>query len=117
MNHRTAQISTGHIYHFIDQVPSNHDPARPPIICLHGFPDSWFGWRHQIGPWCRNGFRVIVPDMLGFGETDTPHDSSAYSTKNICNDISALLDFLEIPKAVRLSYLLDRYAKFESRRW
>lgn len=46
---------------------------------------------------------MIVPDMLGYGATDMPHDSSAYSTKNICNDISALLDFLDIPKAVRWS--------------
>ena len=50
---------------------------------------------------------MIVPDMLGYGETDMPHHASAYSMKNICNDISALLDFLEIPKAVRWSYLLD----------
>lgn len=48
--------------------------------------------------------------MLGYGETDMPHDSSAYSTKNICNDISALLDFLEIPKAVRWSHLLDYFS-------
>lgn len=50
---------------------------------------------------------MIVPDLLGYGETDMPHHPSAYSMKNICNDISALLDFLEIPKAVRWSYLLD----------
>lgn len=115
-NHRTAQISTGRFYHFIDQIPTNYyTDTRPPLICLHGFPDSWFGWRHQIGPWCRQGFRVIVPDMLGYGETDTPHDSSAYSTKNICNDISALLDFLAIPKAVVIghdwgSYIAGRFA-------
>jgi soluble epoxide hydrolase/lipid-phosphate phosphatase len=71
------------------------------------FSSIRFGWRYQIGPWCRQGFRVIVPDMLGYGETDMPHNASAYSMKNICNDISALLDFLEIPKAVRWFYLLD----------
>ncbi|KAG1805674.1 Alpha/Beta hydrolase protein [Suillus subaureus] len=114
-DHRTAQISTGRLYHFIDQIPKDYDPTRPPLICLHGFPDSWFGWRHQIGPWCRQGFRVIVPDMLGYGETDMPQNSSAYSTKNICNDISALLDFLAIPKAVVIghdwgSYTAGRFA-------
>lgn len=40
-SHRTAQISTGRLYHFIDQVPSNYDPTQPPLVCLHGFPDSW----------------------------------------------------------------------------
>ncbi|KAG1877447.1 Alpha/Beta hydrolase protein [Suillus subluteus] len=114
-NHRTVQISTGRLYHFIDQIPKDYDLTRPPLICLHGFPDSWFGWRHQIGPWCRQGFRVIVPDMLGYGETDMPRDSSAYSTKNICNDISALLDFLAIPKVVVIghdwgSYTAGRFA-------
>lgn len=53
--------------------------------------------------------------MLGYGETDMPHDSSAYSPKNICSDISALLDFLAIPKAVVIghdwgSYMAGRFA-------
>jgi len=59
--------------------------------------------------------------MLGYGETDMPHDPSAYSTKNICNDISALLDFLEIPKAVVIghdwgAYTAGRFALWHPER-
>ncbi|OJA18024.1 hypothetical protein AZE42_07036 [Rhizopogon vesiculosus] len=59
--------------------------------------------------------------MLGYGETDMPRDSSAYSTKNICNDISALLDFLDISKAVVIghdwgAYTAGRFALWHPER-
>ena len=47
-SHRTAQISTGRLYHFIDEIPRNYDATRPPLICLHGFPDSWYSWKFSI---------------------------------------------------------------------
>src|SRR5262245_2875513 len=39
----------------------------PPVVLLHGFPEFWYGWRRQIGPLARAGFRVIVPDQRGYG--------------------------------------------------
>ena len=62
-----------------------------------------YGWRYQIGPWVRKGFRVVVPDMLGYGETDKPTNASAYSTKKLCDDLAALLDVLGITKAVSMA--------------
>ncbi len=65
--HNYVKLKTGHTYHYVDQKP---DPARAngdTMICLHGFPDQWFGWRNQIEPWARAGYRVIVPSMLGYG--------------------------------------------------
>lgn len=59
-----------------------------------------YGWRYQIGAWVRQGFRVVVPDMLGYGGTDKPADPSEYSTKKLCADLAALLNFLAIKKAV-----------------
>lgn len=67
---------------------------------MHGFPDLWYGWRYQIGPWVRQGYRVVVPDMLGYGGSDIPDDPSEYSTKKLCADLAALLDHLQLPKAV-----------------
>ena len=88
-------------YHFVDQVPAQYNPQRnPTLLCIHGFPDFWYGWRYQIGPWVRKGCRVVVPDMLGYGGTDKPDDVSEYSTKKICADLAALLDLLNIRKAV-----------------
>ncbi|KAH7907146.1 Alpha/Beta hydrolase protein [Hygrophoropsis aurantiaca] len=103
-SHRTERLSTGRTYHFVDQLPTNYDVSRPTLLCLHGFPDLWYGWRHQIGPWTRKGYRVIVPDMLGYGQTDMPSDAAAYSTKKLCDDLAALLDLVNIPKAVVIGH-------------
>jgi len=55
-------------------------------------------------PWVQRGFRVIAPDMLGYGGTDKPQDSVEYSTKRLCADLSAILDLLDIPKAVLIGH-------------
>ncbi|KAF8313269.1 alpha/beta-hydrolase [Clavulina sp. PMI_390] len=89
---RTERLSTGRTYHFIDEKPAGYTKETPTILALHGFPDRWYGWRNQIGPWVRRGWRVIVPDALGYGGTDKPKDISAYSLRLICNDFAALLD-------------------------
>ena len=59
-----------------------------------------YGWRHQIGPWVRAGYRVLVPDMLGYGGTDKPLDAEEYSTKKLCADLAALLDIVGVSRAV-----------------
>lgn len=61
-----------------------------------------YGWRHQIKPWVQHGYRVIVPDMLGYGRTDAPNDVHEYSTKSLSADLAALLDYLGLQKAVSL---------------
>ncbi|PFH51333.1 hypothetical protein AMATHDRAFT_191653 [Amanita thiersii Skay4041] len=104
-NHRTEPLKTGRTYHFVDQLPDGYDSKRSPsILCVHGFPDLWYGWRYQIGPWVRKGARVIVPDMLGYGGSDKPKDPSEYSTKKLCDDLAALLDTLGIKKAVVIGH-------------
>ncbi len=59
-----------------------------------------YGWRYQIKPWVDLGYRVVVPVKLGYGGTDKPEDASEYSAKKIANDIAALMDLLQLPKAV-----------------
>jgi soluble epoxide hydrolase/lipid-phosphate phosphatase len=100
-NHRSLLLSSGRTYHFIDQKPDLFDPNQTStLLCLHGLPDSWYGWRYQIGPWVRNGARVIAPDMLGYGGTDKPKSPAEYSPKKLCDDLAALLDLLEIKTVV-----------------
>ncbi|KAF8165643.1 Alpha/Beta hydrolase protein [Crassisporium funariophilum] len=104
-NHRTEKLSTGRVYHFVDQLPEGYHPKRnATLLCVHGFPDLWYGWRHQIGPWVRRGCRVVVPDMLGYGGTSKPTDAAEYSTKKLCADLAALLDLLEIKRAVLIGH-------------
>lgn len=100
-NHRIERLSAGRTYHFIDQLPAKFDPqTTPTLLCCHGFPDLWFGWRFQIKPWVERGYRVVVPDMLGYGQTDMPLDSNEYSTKRLSDDLAAILDLLGVQKAV-----------------
>lgn len=99
-NHRTELLSTGRKYHFIDQLPVGYSPEyTPTLLCVHGFPDLWYGWRFQIRLW-KQTYRVVVPDMLGYGETEMPSEPDAYSTKRLSDDLAALLDLLGIKKAV-----------------
>ncbi|KAI0638423.1 alpha/beta-hydrolase [Trametes polyzona] len=104
-NHRTELLSTGRRYHFVDQLPANYDPATSKtLICIHGFPDFWYGWRYQIKPWVELGYRVVVPDKLGYGGTDKPEDPSEYTSRKVANDIAALMDLLQLPKAVIIGH-------------
>jgi len=125
-NHRTERLSTGRTYHFVDQRPANDGLVATAadvrtILCVHGFPDIWYGWRYQIGPWVRAGYRVVVPDMLGYGGTDKPQAAEEYSTKKLCADLAALLDVVGISKAIVIghdwgAYTAGRFALWHPER-
>lgn len=59
-----------------------------------------YGWRYQIRPWVQAGYRVIAPDMLGYGQTDKPRTIADYTLKKIADDLVALLDLLNISEVV-----------------
>ncbi len=63
----------------------------PPLVLLHGFPESHRTWRHQVTNLVRD-FRVIVPDQRGFGGSDKPPEVAAYRTDEIIADLLALAD-------------------------
>ncbi|GJE37136.1 alpha/beta fold hydrolase [Methylobacterium persicinum] len=62
----------------------------PVLILLHGFPESWAGWRRQISPLAEAGWRVIVPDQRGYGASDKPDRVSAYHLDRLAGDVVAL---------------------------
>ena len=64
----------------------------PLLILLHGFPEFWWGWRHQIGPLARAGFRVVAPDQRGYNLSDKPEGLAAYNLPRLGADILALAD-------------------------
>lgn len=70
--------------------------AGPAVILLHGFPDSADVWRHQVPALVEAGFRVIAPDLRGFGDSERPSNVDEYFILNAVNDIVALTDTLEI---------------------
>jgi pimeloyl-ACP methyl ester carboxylesterase len=63
----------------------------PPVILLHGFPDSGRVWRHQVAALSDAGFRVIVPDLRGYGRSDKPADAQAYAMRLLVGDVLAVL--------------------------
>lgn len=66
----------------------------PLVVLCHGWPELSYSWRHQIPAIAAAGFRVVAPDMRGFGQTSAPSDVSAYSIFDTVGDIVALVQAL-----------------------
>ncbi|PIA61309.1 hypothetical protein AQUCO_00300685v1 [Aquilegia coerulea] len=66
----------------------------PVVLLLHGFPQLWYTWRHQMVSLAANGYRAVAPDLRGYGDTDAPASSDNYTSLSIVGDLVALLDAL-----------------------
>lgn len=78
-----------------------HDSGSgPAVVLLHGFPGLAFTWRHQIPALAAAGYRVIVPDLRGYGRSDAPKAVEDYDIAHLTGDLVGLLDALRIEKAV-----------------
>ncbi|OVA13439.1 Alpha/beta hydrolase fold-1 [Macleaya cordata] len=66
----------------------------PVVLLVHGFPELWYSWRHQIISLAASGYRAVAPDMRGYGDTDAPTSSHSYTSINIVGDLVALIDSL-----------------------
>ncbi|CDP01962.1 unnamed protein product [Coffea canephora] len=64
----------------------------PLVLLLHGFPEIWYSWRHQINFLAKHGYRVVAPDLRGYGDTDSPLSPSSYTAFHIVGDLIGLLD-------------------------
>ena len=73
------------------------NPARPPVILLHGFPESHRTWR-EVAPRLEDEFFLVMPDQRGFAGSDLPQDVDAYKTDLLIDDIFALADVLAIER-------------------
>ncbi len=71
----------------------------PAVLLVHGFPDSRAVWRHQVGPLAEAGFRVIAPDLRGFGASERPEGVDAYRVTEVIGDLIELLDEHGIDRA------------------
>ncbi len=74
--------------------------AGPLVVLCHGFPELAYSWRHQIPALTDAGFRVVAPDMRGFGESSAPGEIEAYDVVELCADMTGLLDELDARDAV-----------------
>jgi pimeloyl-ACP methyl ester carboxylesterase len=72
----------------------------PLVVLCHGFPELWHSWRHQIAALADAGYRVVAPDMRGYGETERPEAVEAYDILQLTGDVVGLLDDLGEDRAV-----------------
>lgn len=70
-----------------------------PLVFLHGFPEFWFGWRHQIDHFVSSGYRVIVPDQRGYNLSEKPAGIANYSIDLLAKDVVGVLDAVTDSKA------------------
>jgi pimeloyl-ACP methyl ester carboxylesterase len=72
----------------------------PLVILCHGFPESWYSWRHQLAALSAAGFRAVAPDMRGYGQSDRPEAVDQYTMLHLVGDMVGLLDALGTDQAV-----------------
>ena len=95
-NHCFAEVN-GIRMHYVDE------GEGPLVILLHGFPYLWYMWRRQILALAAAGYRVVVPDQRGFGQTERPDAIEAYDARRMKSFLGKT--FLGI---VRSTFLIDR---------
>src|SRR5262249_37350841 len=72
----------------------------PVVLLAHGFPESWYSWRHQLAALSEAGFHAVAPDMRGYGRTDRPEAIEQYTLLHLVGDMVGLLDALGVGEAV-----------------
>jgi epoxide hydrolase A/B len=80
--------------HYVEQ------GGGPLVVLCHGFPESWYSWRHQLPALAAAGFRAVAPDQRGYGQTDRPERIEAYDIFNLVGDIVGLVNSLGVDSAV-----------------
>jgi pimeloyl-ACP methyl ester carboxylesterase len=72
----------------------------PLVLMCHGFPESWYSWRHQFQALAEAGYHAVAPDMRGYGDSDKPTDIAAYNQVEVVNDIMGLIPALGYDTAI-----------------
>lgn len=91
--HRTVEAN-GIRIHFAEQ------GEGPVVLLCHGFPETWYSWRHQLPALAAAGFRAVAPDLRGYGGSDQPAEVDRYTLFHAVGDVVGLLDALEAGQAV-----------------
>jgi pimeloyl-ACP methyl ester carboxylesterase len=93
IRHRTVEANG--ISMHVAESGAEGDPA---VVFLHGFPELWYSWRHQMAHLAARGYRCVAPDLRGYGGTAAPTDVASYTAFHVVGDVVALLDALGIQK-------------------
>ncbi|MFT4922422.1 MAG: pimeloyl-ACP methyl ester carboxylesterase [Haloarculaceae archaeon] len=102
-HHETARVN-GIDCHYVSVAP---DPAAvdhptgdaPLVVLLHGFPEFWYAWRHQLDPLAAAGYRVVAPDLRGYNRTTQPSGVDSYHPAELAADVRGLIEHLGYAQA------------------
>ena len=72
----------------------------PLVVFCHGFPESWYSWRHQLPAVAAAGFRAVALDMRGYGHTSAPTDVGSYTLSHLVGDVVGVVNALGATSAV-----------------
>src|SRR5437868_5162254 len=72
----------------------------PLVVLLHGFPEFWYSWRHQIPALAAAGFRALAPDLRGYNESDKPAGVASYRLSVLVQDVAGLIEQTGAGRAV-----------------
>ena len=72
----------------------------PIVLLCHGFPESWYSWRHQLKALAKAGYCAVAPDMRGYGQTDKPEAIDQYTLLHLTGDMVGLVEALGFKEAV-----------------
>ncbi|XP_059292123.1 uncharacterized protein LOC132045541 isoform X3 [Lycium ferocissimum] len=93
MEHKYVEVNGLNIH--VAEIGSGNSPV---VVFLHGFPEIWYSWRHQMIVVAKAGYRAIAPDFRGYGLSDQPPQPEKTTFLDFTNDTLALLDALNISK-------------------
>ena len=89
-------MSSGHRIHLVEAGPA----SGTPVVLVHGFPESWYSWRHQLRALADAGHRALAIDVRGYGRSAGPAEIESYAMTALVGDVVAVIDDLGVEQAV-----------------
>lgn len=101
--HETARVN-GVDIHYVTVEPDldavDHPTGDAPlVVLLHGFPEFWYAWRHQLEPLAAAGYRVVAPDLRGYNRSSQPDGVDSYAPEQLVGDVRGLIEHLGYARA------------------
>lgn len=95
ITHRTLDVH-GLTLHLAESGPAD----GPVVLLLHGFPECWYSWRHQLAALGAAGFHAVAPDQRGYGRSDAPEAIDDYTILHLVGDAVGVLDAVGAERAI-----------------
>jgi pimeloyl-ACP methyl ester carboxylesterase len=95
LSHGRADVGEVTLHYVELGAPDGDGSTRPLVLLLHGFPQFWYAWRHQLQPLADAGFHVVAPDLRGYNRSARPSSVDAYRMERHLADLRGLVDHFD----------------------